>query len=194
MEKSPSIKEIASALIIFHKHIGKISKDSTNPFFKKKYCSLPNILDAIKEPLQEAGLCFSQHPQGKDELETLLIHAASGEYMQSSYNISPIKMDPQSVGSAITYARRYALGAILGLTIDEDDDANAATKPEAKQQGVKVNGNGTELPWLNEGTKEFDGAIQKIKAGKSSMEAVKKFFKVSKEIENKINEATKQAA
>lgn len=187
MEKSQSIKNIALALVKFHKLIGKIGKDSTNPFFNKKYCSLPNILDAIKEPLQEAGLCFSQHPQGQDELETLLIHAESGEYLQSSYNISPIKKDPQALGSAITYARRYALGAILGLTIDEDDDANAATQPEKKKEEKKP-----ELPWLNENSKEFTGAVEKIKAGKSNIEALKAYFRLSKAIEEKINTLTKQ--
>lgn len=195
MEKSQSIKNIALALVKFHKVIGKINKDSTNPFFKKKYCSLPNILDAIKDPLQEAGLCFSQHPQGQDELETLLIHADSGEFLQSSYHIAPVKNDPQALGSAITYARRYALGAILGLTIDEDDDANAATQPGKQAlSDTHVSNNGVELPWLNEGTKEFDGAVKKLKAGTTSLDKIRKAFKVSKAIEIKLNELIQQPA
>jgi hypothetical protein len=192
MEKSASIKNIATALVKFHKSIGKIGKDSTNPFFKKKYCSLPNILDAIKEPLQEAGLCFSQHPSGKDELETLVIHADSGEYLQSSYHIAPVKDDPQALGSAITYARRYALGAILGLTIDEDDDANAAS---GKANGT--NGNHTPLPPVKPllTDKAFKQGLDRIIKGEAGVyDSIIKTFTVTPEQQKQMNNALKQPA
>jgi len=126
MNKSPEIKELAKALATFHAQVGKIKKEAQNPFFKSKYASLSNILDVIAEPLQKAGLVFSQFPD-EFELTTILIHTESGQYLEASYAMPVAKEnDPQAVGSAISYARRYAIGAILCLNIDEDDDGEKA--------------------------------------------------------------------
>lgn len=133
MEKSESIKNLAKALVKFNGLVGKVSKDSNNPFFKSKYAALPDILSAIHAPLQEAGLTLNQFPSGSHGLTTILIHADSGEYMMDTYEMKPTKDDPQGVGSCITYQRRYAVGAVLSLNIDEDDDGNAASKPVTKQ-------------------------------------------------------------
>ena len=127
MNKSETIKELAGALAIFHKEVATIKKTETNPFFKSKYADLSNILDSIKEPLGKSGLVFSQIPSGENELTTILIHTKSGEWMSGAYRMTPAKNDPQGQGSAITYMRRYALSAILGLNTDEDDDANHAS-------------------------------------------------------------------
>jgi len=124
MEKSDSIKNIATALVKFNDLVGKIGKGSTNPFFKSKYAALPDILDAINEPLHQAGLTLNQFPTGVNGLTTIIIHADSGEYMLDTYVMTPTKNDPQGIGSCITYQRRYAIGAILNLNIDEDDDGN----------------------------------------------------------------------
>jgi hypothetical protein len=126
MNKSESIKNIGLALCKFQATIGKVSKEANNPFFKKKYASLANILDTIQKPLSECGLAFAQLPDN-DALTTLLIHSESGEWIEASYKMPVAKQnDPQAMGSAITYARRYALGAILGLNIDDDDDGEKA--------------------------------------------------------------------
>src|SRR5690606_19226633 len=66
------------------------------------------------------------------ELTTMLMHV-SGEWLAETYEMQPTKHDPQGAGSVITYQRRYALGAILGLNIDVDDDANKASEPVSKQ-------------------------------------------------------------
>lgn len=125
--KSDSIVNLATSLCAFQNNIGKISKDSKNPFFKSKYASLSNILDAINQPLQDAGLILTQHPD-EDKLTTILIDKNSGEYIQSSYSMPVAKQnDPQALGSSITYARRYAIGSILVLNIDDDDDGNMAS-------------------------------------------------------------------
>ena len=125
MTKSDSIINISKALALFHVKIEKVKKDATNPFFKSKYASLSNILEAINIPLAETGLVYTQHPSGANDLITILIHADSGEFFESCYNMPVAKQnDPQAVGSSITYARRYALGAILGLNIDDDDDGS----------------------------------------------------------------------
>ena len=136
MEKSESIKELCTALVKFHSEVGKVKKAATNPFFKSKYANLSSILDIIEAPLCEAGLSFVQFPIGENELQTVLMHT-SGEWMQGSYKMKPTKNDPQGLGSAITYQRRYALGAILGLNIDEDDDGNAASKPLSVEDAIK---------------------------------------------------------
>ena len=132
MEKSDSIKEIAKALLVFHSKVQKIAKSENNPFFKSKYADLPSVLEGIQEPLQESGLCFVQFPDVKS-LTTILMHAESGEFMQASYDLQPEKINPQGMGSAITYARRYALGAILGLNTDKDDDGNKGSEPKKEK-------------------------------------------------------------
>lgn len=134
MEKSESIKNIASALIIFQIKVGKVTKDATNPFFKSKYASLSNILDAIALPLEEAGLSYMQFPDGQYGLTTIVMHGESGEWLQSTYTMKPTKDDPQGIGSCITYQKRYALAGALALNIDDDDDGNKASATQIKQQ------------------------------------------------------------
>lgn len=126
-EQSVEIEKLATAIMVFHSEVGKVKKDASNSFFKSKYASLSNILDAIEEPLQKAGLVVLQFPSGEG-LVTQLVHT-SGQYMRALYTM-PVKEqnNPQAVGSAITYARRYALAAVLSLNIDEDDDGNAASQ------------------------------------------------------------------
>ena len=138
MERSESIKEIAKAICLFQQKVGKIKKESKNPFFKSKYASLANILDVIQTPLSECGLSLMQMPTGENGLETILIHD-SGEWMASTYTMKPAKNDPQGIGSCITYQRRYAIGAILNLNIDDDDDGNKASGIPSSQQTNKEN-------------------------------------------------------
>lgn len=129
MEKSTEIKNLASALCKFQGAVETIRKTETNPFFKSKYASLSDILNVIRQPLADNGLSFVQFPKGRYGLETMLLHS-SGEWLSESYEMEPSKHDPQGAGSVITYQRRYALGAILGLNIDVDDDANSVSDKE----------------------------------------------------------------
>lgn len=129
MNKSESIKELATALCAFQSEVEKIKKTATNPFFKSKYATLSDILDVIREPLAQNGLSFVQFPAGKYGLETMLMHS-SGEWISQGYIMKPVKTDPQGAGSVITYQRRYALGAILGLNIDVDDDSNLTSSKD----------------------------------------------------------------
>lgn len=138
MNKSLTTKEIGSALITFHDNVETVKKDASNPYFKSNYASLDNILETIKVPLKESGLSFAQFPEGLSGLSTILMHE-SGEWIESAYIIPLAKQDPQGAGSAITYMRRYALGAILGLATEEDDDANSASTPIVKK-GKAVKG------------------------------------------------------
>lgn len=203
MQKSESIKHLAASLQTFQLKVDKIKKDSSNPFYKSKYASLSLILETIQIPLGECGLSFSQLPDGHC-LTTILMHAESGEYISACYEINPVPdyykekdrngdvifrgdsyRSPQAIGSAITYARRYALGAILGLNIDEDDDGNKASKPEQKKEAPD------NRPWLNPNTKEFNGAIKKLKAATTTIEKIKTVMQISKDTEDKLKEAIK---
>ncbi len=191
MDKSESIKNIAAALITFHVKVDKVGKDATNPFFKSKYASLSNILDAINDPLNESGLTFCQFPSGDHGLTTIIMHAESGEFISSCYEMKPIKDDPQSRGSAITYQRRYALAAIFGLNIDDDDDANEASKePEKKpaQTGTPING---DLPWLNKNTKEYHQLIVGLQKGITTIAEILKHYKLSEDIKANLEACTK---
>ncbi len=185
MEKSQSIVNIAKALSQFQSKMGKVNKDATNPFFNSKYATLSNILEAIKMPLQESGLSFTQFPTGQNGLTTLLMHSESGEYMQTDYFMSPAKSDPQAQGSVISYMRRYALAAVLGLNIDEDDDANAATHgastpQEAKAETAKAAA--TDKPWLNQDSKVYEKIVDRLKKKTTTLEQIAQHFKLSKQV------------
>ena len=133
--KSETVSELAKALSNFQGKITAVKKDAINPFYKSKYATLDTIWESIRKPLSENGLSVAQTmgltPDGKSILETTLYHT-SGEWISGTQLVNPVKDDPQSLGSAISYARRYSLSAILGIVTDEDDDANIATKPETK--------------------------------------------------------------
>lgn len=112
---------------------GKIEsalKDKKNPFFKSSYADLTSIWDACRSPLSENGLAIIQTVEGtKAEpfLVTWLGHA-SGEWIKSKLPLLVMKQDPQALGSAITYARRYALSAIVGVCSDDDDGEKAMAR------------------------------------------------------------------
>jgi hypothetical protein len=99
--------------------------------------AFPHILDEIQEPLEKSGLVISQFPDG-DGLTTMLIHSGSGEYLMAKYTMPVAKPnDPQALGSAISYSRRYAVSSILSLKI-EDDDGNKATGNKVQPHRMKV--------------------------------------------------------
>jgi hypothetical protein len=108
-------------------------KDATNPHFKSKYVALDGVLEAVAKPLRDCGIAIVQQTDIEDAqtiLITRLIHE-SGEWIAGRYPVHPVKADPQGEGSALTYARRYALMALVGIA-PEDDDGNAATEAVTK--------------------------------------------------------------
>lgn len=176
MEKSQSIVNIAKSLIEFQKKVGKIKKDSTNPFLGKKYASLSNILDQISGPLTECGLAITQFPSGEAGLLSILMHGESGEFIQETCDIKNLKEDPQVRGSHISYLRRYALCAILSLNIEDEGGQAASYQP---QGGGSQKG---QLPWLNKGT-QFDEVAKELVAGTTTIDVIKDNFRVSKQME-----------
>lgn len=171
MKQSESIKNIGAAMLQFHAEVGKIKKSSTNPFFNSKYASLPNVLDGIEEPLQKAGLTFMQFPEEQNNLTTIILHPESGEWISSTFYMKPTKEDPQGYGSTITYQRRYALGAILGLNIDVDDDGKAGSVP------IK----NTEKPELTPDSAAWVKAVNYLKEGEGTIENVESKYTLTKE-------------
>lgn len=129
MRTSESIAKIATAMLEAQKSITFASKDATNPHFRNKYADLPAVVDAVKPALNGAGIAFIQSAGPSDDsklhLTTRLIHI-SGEWIEDTLVMPLPKQDPQGYGSAMTYARRYALAAITGLYQD-DDDGNAGS-------------------------------------------------------------------
>ena len=176
MERSENIIDLTKGLAKFHSLVGKIAKDAKNPFFKSNYASLSHILEEITDPLQQSGLVITQFPNGSG-LTTILIHAETGQYLQATYEMPVSKQnDPQALGSAISYARRYAVSSILSLQID-DDDANKAAGNKAPTEGKKT---APEKPWLNKG-KLLDEAIAYLKGG-GSIQTIEKKYAINKEI------------
>jgi len=119
--------QLFTALSKAQKEFKPAPKDAANPFFKSSYADLESVVDAVRDALAKHDLCFVQKTKMTEVgmcLETILGHK-SGQFISGEYLIKPIKEDPQGVGSAITYAKRYALSAMLGV-VTSDDDGEAA--------------------------------------------------------------------
>ena len=138
IEKSENITNLAAALLKAQKEMGVALKNAENPYYKSKYSNFKAVIDTVKEPLTNNGIAFLQAVNGGPEnpcVETLLLHE-SGQYLCTKTPIFCLKPnDPQAFGKGITYSKRYALQAFLGLPT-EDDDAEAAMgrKDKAKKE------------------------------------------------------------
>ena len=124
------INEVAVALTAAQKQIETPKQDSINPHFKSKYAGLQSVLDAVIPALNAHDIALTQQTKWENErllVVTKLIHK-SGQYIESVYPVLPIQDTPQGYGSALTYARRYSLSAIVGVASEPDDDANEASK------------------------------------------------------------------
>lgn len=129
--QSPNINELATALSKAQAEIIGAVKDSANPYFKSSYADLGSVMDAIRAPLTKNGISYTQTTdirEGQLVLITTLMHSG-GQWISGLYPINPVKADPQSMGSAITYARRYALTAICGVAQIDDDGEAAMARP-----------------------------------------------------------------
>jgi hypothetical protein len=109
-----------------------MSKDATNPFFKSKYAALEATITAAKPHLKKHGLAVIQFPVGRG-LKTVILHK-SGQWLAETADLVIKDETPQGQGSAITYMRRYAYSAALGIATEDDDDGNGATKPRTPFQ------------------------------------------------------------
>ncbi len=142
MNKSESIVNLSASLSLFQGEVANPKNTAINPFYKSKYSPLHEVLNTVKPILSKHGLSVIQDVSGDAKnvnIVTLLTHA-SGEWIESSQLVlTPEKNTPQGIGSAITYGRRYALSAVLGLASEEDCDANEDEKPQSsKPKQAKV--------------------------------------------------------
>ena len=136
MNQSETIGQLATALSIVQGKLTHATKDSANPFFKSRYADLESVWDSCRSLLAENGLAIMQFPGAviahEDKLFmslTTIITHSSGEFISEEMSVPVSKADAQGAGSAITYMRRYALAAVVGV-VQADDDGNAASTPK----------------------------------------------------------------
>lgn len=139
--QSPDITKLAKALLSVQTQLQPALKDAENPFTKSHYATLNSVMEACRDALLTNGIWMTQYPVPAPEhlgaghlgLMTKLTHAESGQWQSSLAAVPLPKNDPQGMGIAMTYTRRYALCAMLGI-VTEDDDGEGAKMP-AKQGG-----------------------------------------------------------
>ncbi|MBV8781907.1 MAG: ERF family protein [Phycisphaerae bacterium] len=139
IKTSESVAAIAPAFVSAQAKVMPAAKDSENPHFRSKYADLASVMHACKDALNENGIGVIQSPAPADgtrlKLETRLIHK-SGEWFSGTMEMPLVKSDPQAYGSSLTYARRYALAAMVGVC-PEDDDANGAMPEPGNTRGQR---------------------------------------------------------
>lgn len=170
---------LAKAMAKAQGDLGPVLKDKTNPAFRSKYADLGAVLEAILPALNRAGLSLVQSPSYDGSLvgvTSILLHE-SGEWMEATLHMKPVKMDPQGIGSCITYARRYAALAIAGAA-PEDDDGNAASAAQDRGQRVpKVDVGPIDMPpgMSNRDAKDLHGKLSRGIDSCSTLDALKEW-------------------
>lgn len=137
MLKSEQVNELAAALAKAQGQLEGAKKSSSNPFFKSKYADLAECWNTCREALTANEISVIQMPEeinenGRLNITTMLAHS-SGQYISSTLTMTVTKLDPQAIGSAITYGRRYALAAMVGLAQEDDDGEKAMERSKDKK-------------------------------------------------------------
>lgn len=141
MKHSETITKIAPALVKALNEIGGVAKGTTNTFFKSKYATLEAVIDSSKPILASHGIALIQFPgafvSGSMSLETVLFHE-SGEWISGdeAFGVATGKQDPQAIGSALSYARRYAQMAVLNMPAVDDDGEAAMPRNAPKLASI----------------------------------------------------------
>ena len=164
MKTSETTGELFKALAEFQKDVKQPKKDANNPFFKSKYVPLENVIEVIHEAGAKHGLAELTYPatseDGTQHGVGVIITHSSGEFVQfPPVLLKPAKNDPQGVGAALTYSRRYALSAAFGIASETDDDGNSISggKAPAKQTSKK-----SEPPELSQDEQEIMGLLNQL--------------------------------
>lgn len=166
------------AILALQAEAPKLAKDAENPHFKSKYASLDGIVEKVGPLLVKHDLVWTTEPTFIREfdgsstpipaLRYTLTHAPSGESLEGTMPLLPTKPDPQGLGSALTYARRYSICSVLNLVGEDDDDGNAASRQEAAPVSGPPNGPGAsneDHTALSDAlVLLFDGAVEPAKA------------------------------
>ena len=202
MKTSETKAELFKAFANFKKKLKQPLKDANNPFFKSKYVPLENVVQVVDEAMIDTGLSYIQEIEDLEEgylrVDTIVLHE-SGEYIViKGSKVKPVKNDPQSAGSATTYARRYSLSTAFGIASDPDDDGNGASqqaknnkqpkntqqpkaqpKPElTPEQKVTAN-----IEWVNKNYKPEIGIIKSWQSMEpdKALKAIKEYAEAMKE-------------
>lgn len=137
LRRSDAIGQIAAAMAAAQGEIEGAAKGKVNPHFKSRYADLASVWDACRDALSKHGIAVFQSPSADGPcvtVTTLLAHK-SGEWIEDDLTMTAGQNTPQAIGSCITYARRYALAAMVGVA-PEDDDGNAASQSNERPQAV----------------------------------------------------------
>ena len=142
MKTSEQVDLISAALVEMQAESTHANFDSKNPHFKSKYASLSEVIDTAKPVLAKHGLAVIQLPSFRDNIGhvlcTRIVHK-SGQWIEDEMRLNPIKDDPQGLGSALTYARRYSIPGVCMIASEDDDDGNAAShKPNVSTIQAKA--------------------------------------------------------
>jgi hypothetical protein len=186
-------KTIYTKIFQLRKEVGKLSKTEENPFYKCKYFDINGLIENIRPLLEKNNLLLLQ-PIKDGKIYSIIIDIETVEQIESELEL-PVITDPQKIGSAITYYRRYTLQSLLGLET-EDDDGNKASEIKSTITTLQDK---TNEKWLNETnqsgneTKEWINVVKAIKDSKiTSIADVRKIYKVARataiKIENLIKE------
>ena len=147
MQHSEQIDQIAAALVAAQAALKPVQKNGRNPHFRTTYSTFDDIMTAAASALKTNGLAVMQHPApaepGTLALETRILHE-SGQWVAGTLTMPLAKADPQGYGSAMTYARRYGLQAILGISGMDDDDGEGAMPAPPRKAVARANGNGAD--------------------------------------------------
>jgi len=183
MKKSESIQNLAAALAAFQGDCPKVDLDrevsvrmKTGGQYKFKYATFAGIISTVRPVMKKHKLAFSQLIGDGGKVTTILMHE-SGEYISSEFQISPKSGSPQEIGSAISYAKRYALAAILGIAADDDDDANIAEQNQYEVKSKPKNGSKQQTYTLGMFRKHREGYIGKMNEGKTASQLVEALHK-----------------
>jgi hypothetical protein len=164
MLRSTELDKIIPALAKATASVQKLTKDAANPYFKSSYATLAHVLDTVKGPLAEQEIIVVQPTKRATAGETVIVQTflihASGQFIGGELECKLPKTDAQTLGSMVTYLRRYGLQSLIGLSaVDEDDDGNAASAkhyPTVQEllAAVKTS-KASELPQLEQDVREL---------------------------------------
>ena len=172
MKTSEHLTELFAALAKAQGQITNAEKNRTNLFYKSTYADLAACWDACRKPLSDNGLCLIQMPRITPEgwlLETMLAHS-SGQWISDEMTMPVSKQDAQGFGIAITYLRRYALCAVLGIASEDEDGSGAVSGDLQAKATARAETKPVELPPYDQATfdKNFPAWVEAIKSGKKT--------------------------
>lgn len=147
---SDKITELAKTMISVQQELTPALKDGKNTYTNSSYATLSSVMEVCRAALLNHGIWMTQYPiaveKGHLGLVTKIIHAATGQWQSSLIVMPLLKNDPQGYGSAMTYARRYGVSAILGIITEDDDAESAMQRGQTQNHEIKPGKNGSKSP------------------------------------------------